>query len=148
MERLSISEMLMGISYWIIWHCYSYIFLSFLVVISPLNFSYCCRAAFCIILRWRLKLQLRRWDCRVLGKLILVIAVGDMYSICWICYLRGSGRKFYYYPVRKGFAILYSGYFMSRVEVRLEPRLGRLGHSWMRGELLKLYIEIDRQKTS
>ena len=115
---------------------------------SPLNFSYCCRAAFCIILRCRLKLELRRWDCSVLGKLILVIAVGDMYYICWICYFRGSGRKFYYYPVRNGLAILYSGYFMRRVEVRLEARLGRLVHSWMRGELLKLYMRDDCQKTS
>ena len=115
---------------------------------SPLNFSYCCRAAFCIILRCRLKLELSRWDCSVLGKLILVIAVGDMYYICWICYLRGSGRKFYYYPIRNGLAILYSGYFMRSVELRLEPRLGRLGHSWMRGELLKLYMRDDCQKTS
>lgn len=79
-----------------------------------------------------------------MGKLILVMAVGDMYYICWICYLRGYGRKFYYSPMRNGFAILYYGYLGWMVEGRLEARLGRLLHYWMRGELLKEYMGVGK----
>lgn len=131
----------MGISYWIISYSASYFFFYLFGMINPWNFSSCFRAAFCIILKCLSKFELLLWDCTELGKFILVIAVGEMYYMSWICSISWCGRKFYYSPDLKGFAILYYPYFEGRWDYLFVVRLGLLTHYWIKGELLNEYME-------